>query len=282
MNQIPSNPNSNTNTNSQTIIIITSVLCGILLSIAVFSVYMLTQKPNTNISQINPQTLVSSLGIPTNIANNTVSSVVLLVNIPSGLSNNTSITSNSKVAQLPKTSLKTLSCPDFDVSISLDKYKVGYDKFASDFSADDPAFLESAKQEILKTQSIECQIPENETEREGQILVKFVEKNFVSPCWFCGGSYVKSLDFTFARKNEDTKTISTTSIKNTDGLDGVVSKLSFEGMDGKTVNYNSITFKIKGIAYEIRTMSSSPNPTDNQNETLLIDATELFNSIKIK
>ncbi len=253
MNQVPTTPTPKT---SQTTLIIVSILAGILILLAGFGAYIWSMnKELSNSSSISKSSINSVMSRATNPTMTSVS-----------------------VTSTQATNLKTLSCPSFDISVNTNKYKVGFDKFNKDFATSDSTLLESAKKEILPTQSISC----SGQEKDNQTLVKFVEKNYELPCWFCGGSYVQSLNLALFNGANVDKVISTSTTKSVNNIEGTVTKLSYESMENKPINYSIITFKIKDMTYSIRTESGSQYPTEVENDALLKDALELFNSIKVK
>lgn len=258
MNQVPTTPTPKT---SQSTLIIISILAGILILLAGFGAYifaMNTQLSNSSVVKSSSSSMMSKA------TSSTISSTMMPVS---------SIATSTQASNL-----KTLSCPSFDISINTDKYKVGFDKFNKGFAVNDAALLESAKKEILETQSIKCLTPGDGE----QGLVKFIEKNFELSCWNCGGGYIKSLNFNLLDKLQNNKIISTTTTKGINNIDATVKKMSYDNMENKPVNYNLITFKIKDVDYQISTEAGSEYPTDAENEALLKDALELFNSIKVK
>ena len=262
---------------SQTFLIIISVFAGMLIPLAGFGVYKLAQpiavsKPSMT-NSASSSSLISSLNSISTVVSANKSQVVVIAN--SSKSIPTVPTNNSTS---PKANSKILSCPNFDITVNTDKYKVGFDKFISSFMANDPAYLESAKQAILKTQSIKCQARLD----DNPLLVQLVNKNYELPCWFCGGNRVQSLSLSLPDNATSVKKISTNPTKSINNIDGTINKMSAENMAGEMVNYNVIAFKVKDVSYEIRTESSSSNPTEAENAILLKDALELFNSITVK
>ena len=266
---------------SQTFFIIISILAGMLIPLAGFGVYKLSQpitvsKPsmtNSASSSSLSSSLVSGLSSNSTVVSANKSQVVVVANSSKNIAsistnNSTDIKANSKI----------LSCPNFDIAVNTDKYKVGFDKFVSSFMVNDPAYLESAKQAIRQTQTIRCQARLD----DNPLLVQLVNKNYELPCWFCGGNRVQSLSLSLPDNATSAKTISTNPTKSINNLDGTINKMSAENMTGEMVNYNVIAFKIKDVSYEIRTESSSSNPTEAENAILLKDALELFNSITVK
>ena len=253
------------------------MLAGLLL-LAGFNVYKLVEpiivyKPSMT-NSVSSSSLISSLNSISTVVSTNKSQVVVASNssknipiIPTN-NNSTDIKANSKI----------LSCPNFDIAVNTDKYKVGFDKFVSGFMVNDPAYLESAKQAILPTQTIKCQARLD----DNPLLVQLVNKNYELPCWFCGGNRVQSLSLSLPDNSTSPKTISTNPTKSINNIDGIINKMSAENMAGEMVSYNVIAFKVKDVSYEIRTESSSANPTEAENATLLKDALELFNSITVK
>ena len=269
MNQSPKN--------SQTFLIIISAFAGMLIPLAGFGVYKLSQpitvsKPSMT-NSVSSSSLVSGLNFISSVMSANKSQVVV---VPNSSKNIASISTNNSTDI--KANSKILSCPNFDIAVNTDKYKVGFDKFVSSFMVNDPDYLESAKQAILPTQAIRCQPQPTDDPR----LVQLVSKNYELPCWFCGGNRVQSLTISLPDNATSVKKISTNPTKSINNLDGIINKMSAENMAGEMVNYNVIAFKVKDISYEIRTESSSSNPTEAENAILLKDALELFNSITVK
>ena len=271
MNQSPKN--------SQIIVIVCSILAGMLIMLAGlvllagFNVYKLVEPIIVRNPSMTNSASSSSLISNSSVVSTNKSQVVVVANSSKNIAsistnNSTDIKANSKI----------LSCPNFEIAVNIDKYKVGFDKFVSGFMADDPAYLESAKQAILPTQTIRCQARLD----DNPLLVQLVNKNYELPCWFCGGNRVQSLTISLPDNSTSPQKISTNPTKSINNIDGTINKMSAENMAGEMVNYNVIAFKVKDVSYEIRTESSSSNPTEAENAILLKDALELFNSITVK
>ena len=252
MNQVPTTSTPKT---SQSTLIIISILAGILVLLAGFGAYLWSMnKELSNSSTVKS----SSSSMMSKATSSTISSTMMSV--------------SSVATSTQATNLKTLSCPSFDISVNTDKYKVGFDKISKQVD-------ETAKKEILATQSFNC-ARSNDITITG--IAKFVEKNYELGCWNCGPGYIQSMNFNFLNTAETSKIISTTPTKSINNIEGAIKKASFTNMENKEVNYNIITFKIKDVDYQISTESGSAYPTDGENDALLKDALELFNSIKVK
>ena len=249
---------------SQSTLIIISLVAVIAMLLAGFGTYIWTQSANISTTKSVVSSSVNSS------LNQISSSITSIMGIKSSVSTTSSLTEMKK--------LKTLSCLSFEISANTDKYKVGFDKFNSEYGSKDSALLESSKKEIIATQSIKCEFEQD----DDTTLVRLVEKDYELPCWFCGGSRIQSLNLALFNGANVDKVISTTNVKSTNNINGKVTKMSFENMENKPVNYNVITFEIKDTSYSIRTESKSEYPTDAENEALLKDALELFNTIKVK
>ncbi|MBC7405897.1 MAG: hypothetical protein H7230_00275 [Candidatus Parcubacteria bacterium] len=183
------------------------------------------------------------------------------------VSNPVSVASNTQI----------LSCPSFEIGFNASKYQLGYEKVSQEYAVGRPKLLEEAKAQVEISQKINC-------EKENPLVLALIEKN-QQGCYGCSG--IDTSAIAIGRTpvtTEDYDKIEDINLKSEKLNQSIIVTKYLRKSKINTNNQATImylaSFKLQDTLYYLLASRNSANLPEN--EVLLKDTLELFNSIKTK